>query len=96
MAKYFFRRAADEQRKRILAVLNQTQPGTREYRELENQLGAYDIMEQKQREGTIQPIDLFKFTTNVLVTGLVLTADQWFPAVAGKLKIIDFATKLIR
>lgn len=96
MAKKYFKRAADTERRRILIELRKTKPGTGQYRELQSQLGAYDLMEEKQNIGDIKPVDLFKFGGNLFITGVVLTADQWFPAVAAKLKLVDFATKLIR
>lgn len=96
MAKKYFKRAADTERRRILIELRKTKPGTGQYRELQSQLGAYDLMEEKQNQGDIKPVDVFKFGGNLFITGVVLTADQWFPAVASKLKLVDFATKLIR
>lgn len=92
----FFKKACDEQRKRLLEKLSATEPGTQEYRELQAQLGAYDIMDEKRASGRIAPTDWLKFGATVATTAIVVTADQWIPAVASKLRLSEVATKLLK
>ena len=96
MAKKFFKKAADEQRKRLLEKLNQTEPGTDAYSKLQSQLGAYDIMEEKQASGNVTPADWIKLGATVITTAVVVTADQWIPAVGSKLRLGEFCTKLLK
>lgn len=95
MAK-FFKKAVDTQRKRILERLNSVEPGTKEYRELQNQLGAFDIMEEKQSSGTIKPADWLKFGGTLISTGLIVTADHWIPTLGSKLRLSEFVGKIFR
>lgn len=91
-----FKKLADAQRARILAKLDQTEPGTKEYRELQAQLEAFDVMEEKKSSGSIKPTDVLKFAGTMLSTGLIITADQWIPAVGQKLRLSEFVSKIIR
>lgn len=91
-----FKQMANEQRARIFKKLAETEPGTQEYRELQSQLGAYDIMDEKQRCGKVTQADWFKFSTTAAITLAVLSADQWMPMVAGKLRIIEFGSKFLK
>lgn len=94
--KKFVKQAYDNQRKRILEKLDKTEPGTKEYRELQAQLGAFDIMTEKQSNGGIKAADVLKFAGTMISTGLIITADQWIPAVGNKLRLSEFVSKLIR
>lgn len=91
-----FKKLADAQRARILAKLGETEPGTKEYRELQMQLEAFDVMEEKRSSGSIKAADVLKFAGTMLSTGLIITADQWIPAVGQKLRLSEFVSKIIR
>lgn len=95
MAKYF-KKAAEAQRKRILEKLDTVEPGTKEYRELQNQLGAFDIMEEKQSSGNVKPSDWLKFGGTLISTGLIVTADHWIPTLGSKLRLSEFVGKIFR
>ena len=90
------KKSFDKQRERIMEKLDQTDPGTKEYRELQAQLGAFDIMQEKKSCGSVTAADWLKFAGTLVSTGLLITADQWFPAVTSKLKISEFVQKLFR
>lgn len=97
MAKKFnFNDMANAQRERILKELDKTKPGTQEYSKLQNQLGAFDIMEEKQSSGKVKASDWLKFAGTMVSTGLIITADQWIPAVGNKLRLSEFVGKLFR
>lgn len=95
MAK-FFKKAVDAQRKRILEKLNTVEPGTKEYRELQYQLGGFDIMEEKQSSGNVKPADWLKFGGTLISTGLIVTADHWIPTLGSKLRLSEFVGKIFR
>lgn len=86
----------EAEKRKIYEKLSKTEPGTKEYRELQAQLGAFEIMDEKRKSGSIKPVDVFKFTGTLVTTGLVITADQWFPLVGQKLKLGEFAQKLFK
>jgi hypothetical protein len=95
-----FDRLADEQAARIYEKLDETEVGTKEYRELQNQLGAFEIMKEKRRNGTITKaqwvmwvLDFLKSTTTL---GLILTADFLLPRIIEKLKLNEGITRLFK
>lgn len=90
-----FNEKLDAQRDRILAKLDKTEPGSTEYKELQTQLERFDEITEKRNSGKITPSDWLKFGGTMLSTGLLVTADQWFPAVASKLRISEFIKKAI-
>lgn len=92
----WFNQAANYERKRIFDLLHETQPGTAEYRELQRLLGGYEIIDEKRRQGKIQPIDAMKWLGTATITVAALTADMWIPALGGKLKIVEFGLKLFK
>lgn len=85
-----------EQRKRLLEKLQQTEPGSKEYRELQAQLGAYSIMDEKSRNGRITAKDVVGWSLAALSTAGVVLADQFIPQVASKIKLGDMARKLFK
>lgn len=85
-----------KQKERLLEALDKTKPGTPEYAELQKQLGAFTIMEEKRSSGKVKPVDVFKFGGTLLSTGLLITADQWAPRVFEKVKLSEFAGKLFK
>jgi hypothetical protein len=84
------------EQQRLLEALGKTKPGTPEYSELQKQLGAFAIMEEKRSSGKVKPIDIFKFGGTLVSTGLLITADQWAPMVGQKLKMSEFIQKLVK
>lgn len=98
--KLNFDELADAQAKRILKKLNETEPGTREYRELQNQLGAFEIMKEKRRSGKLSKGEWIKwvldFLKSTVALGLVLTADMLIPRLIEKFKINDVITRMFK
>lgn len=85
-----------EERKRLLNKLAETEPGTKEYRELQVQLGAFSIMDEKSRNGKITAKDICSWTLAALSTGAVIAADQLIPQVGNRLKLGDMAKKIFK
>lgn len=98
--KFNFDKLADQQAERILKKLNKTEPGTKEYRELQNQLGAYEIMKEKRRSGKLSKSEWTKYVLDFLKTtiglGIVLTADALLPRVIEKLKLQEIVTRMFK
>lgn len=90
------RKAMRSEKERLVSELAKAKPGTCEYAELQKQLGAYAIMEEKDRDGKMTPADWTKLAGTLVSTGLIVTADQWFPQVASKLRISEFVTRLFK
>lgn len=90
------RRAMQSEKERLAKALGSAKPGTAEYNEIQKELGAFAIMEQKDREGSMHAADWMKLAGTLVSTGLIVTADQWFPQVASKLRISEFVTKLFK
>lgn len=84
------------EQERLLEALGKTKPGTPQYSELQKQLGAFTIMEEKRSSGKVKAIDIFKFGGTLVSTGLLITADQWAPRVFEKVKLSEFAGKLFK
>lgn len=84
------------EQERLLEQLSKTKPGTPQYAELQKQLGAFTIMEEKRSSGKVKAVDVFKFCGTLVSTGLIITADQWTPMVAQKLKLSEFVQKLVK
>lgn len=85
-----------EERKRLLEKLRETEPGTKEYRELQMQLGAFAIMDEKYRNGKICAKDVIGWSLAALSTAGVIVADQVMPNVLSKIKLGDAAKKIFR
>ena len=85
-----------KEQERLLEELGKTKPGTKEYAELQKQLGAFTIMQEKRSCGNVKPVDVMKFTGTLLSTGLVITADQWAPRVIEKIKLSEFVQKIFK
>lgn len=85
-----------EERKRLLEKLQQTEPGSKEYRELQAQLGAYSIMDEKSRNGRITAKDVVCWSLAALSTAGVVLADQFVPQVMNKIKLGDMARKIFK
>lgn len=85
-----------EQKKRILAKLAETEPGSKEYRELQAQLGAYEIMDEKRRPGQVTLKDVTGWALGALGTAGVVLADQFVPQVLSKIKLSDAAKRLFK
>lgn len=98
--KFSFEDAAEMQAERIYEKLEEVEPGTKEYRELQNELGAFEIMKEKRRQGKISVSEwsMFcaKFLLQTLMMGLVLTADWWIPRVSQRLKIEEMLTRFMK
>lgn len=90
------KKAVEAEKQRLAEKLAKTEPGTAAYAELQKQLGGFTIMEEKDRDGKMTPADWVKLGGTLVSTGLVITADQWFPQVAGKLRLSDFVGKLFK
>lgn len=90
------KKAMDAEKKRITEKLAKTEPGTPAYAELQKQLGGFAIMDQKDREGSMTPADWAKLCGTLVSTGLIITADQWVPNVASKLRLSEFVGKLFK
>lgn len=91
-----FQKMANSERKRIMEALAKAEPGTAEYDKLLKEKSQLEEIEARRREGRVKPIDYFKFFVSVGTTAFVVTADQWIPCVAGKLKLSEFVQKLVR
>ncbi len=85
-----------EQRKRVLEKLAETEPGTKEYRELQAQLGAYSVMSEKDRNGKVSIKDIVGWSLAGLSTIGVIAADQFVPQVMNKIKLGDVARKIFK
>lgn len=85
-----------EERKRLLEKLQQTEPGSKEYREIQVQLGAFSIMDEKSRNGKITAKDVVGWSLAALSTAGVVFADQIVPQVANKIKLSDMARKIFK
>ena len=85
-----------EELKRLLEKLSATEPGSKEYRELQSQLGAYSIMDEKARSGKITAKDVVGWSLAALSTGAVIAADQLIPQVGNRLKLGDMAKKIFK
>ena len=101
MAKKFsFEAAAEKEAERIYEKLSKCEPGSKEYRELQNQLGAYEIMKEKRKSGVVSKSEWLKFVLNFLatamLTGITLTADYWIPMLSSKLKIEELVKRLVK
>lgn len=90
------RRAMQSEKERLAKALENAKPGTAEYNEIQKELGAFAIMEQKDREGKMTAADWTKLAGTLVTTGLVITADQWFPQVASKIKLSEFVGRLFK
>lgn len=90
------KKAMEAEKQRLVEKLAKTEPGTAEYAELQKQLGGFTIMEEKAQDGKMTPADWVKLGGTLVSTGLIVTADQWFPQVASKLRLSDFVTKLFK
>lgn len=90
------KKAMEAEKQRLADKLAKTEPGTPAYAELQKQLGGFAIMEEKSNEGKMTAADWIKLSGTLVSTGLIVTADQWFPQVAGKLRLSDFVTKLFK
>ena len=86
--------AMNEERLRILTVLQNTEPGTKEYRELQNQLGAYEIISQKMRDGKMTERDWITLGFQLVTMGVIVYADQIMPNVIGKVRVWELGRKL--
>lgn len=91
-----FQKMANNERKRIMEALAKAEPGTEEYDKLLKQKDKLEEIEAKRRDGRIKAIDYFKFFASIGTTAAIVTADQWIPCVAQKLKLSEFVQKLIR
>ena len=101
MAKKFsFEAAAEKEAERLMKKLAKTEPGTKEYRELQNQLGAYEIMKEKRKSGVVSKSEWIKFIVNFVGTGVLtaatLTADYWIPRVSDKLRLGELVKRIIK
>lgn len=100
MKKFSFEAAAEKEAERIYEKLSKCEPGTKEYRELQSQLGAYEIMKEKRKSGVVSKSEWLKFILNFLatatLTGITLTADYWIPMLSSKLKIEEFVKRLVK
>lgn len=98
--KFDFDELADKQAERIYKKLQKTEPGSKEYRELQNQLGAFEIMKEKRKSGKISKSDWAKFVFDFLKAtvglGLVLTADMLLPRLIEKLKLQEIVTRMFK
>ena len=95
MAKKF-KKLETAQKERLYEALNGATPGTKEYRELQAQLGAFEIMDEKRKSGSVKASDVLKFTGILISTGALIAADAVVPNVAQKLRLGDFVSKLFR
>lgn len=94
MAK--FDKLANAERKRICEALAKATPGSDDYDKLLKQKEKLEDIEAKRRDGKIKPIDWFKAIVTIGSTAAVVTADQWIPCVAQKIKLSEFVSKLVR
>ena len=96
MAKDFWKNSMEKEQKRIYEQMQKVDPGSKEYRELQTQLGAYEIMSEKRRSGKLTAKDWLQFGATLTGTGLIIFADQLIPMAAQKLKLQEFATKIFK
>ena len=85
-----------EEKKRLLEELSKTTPGTKEYRELQAQLGAFSIMDEKDRGGKVTAKDVCGWALAGLSTAGVIFADQIIPQVANRIKLGEMAKKIFK
>ncbi|MBR5298963.1 MAG: hypothetical protein IKU36_01795 [Bacteroidales bacterium] len=95
MAKKLDKLVATE-RKKLVEALATEKPGTEKYDKIERQLEKLEDIEAKRRDGRIKPIDVFKAVVTIGSTAAVVTADQWIPCVAQRIKLSEAVQKLIR
>lgn len=93
---HMFNKIAQEERKRLREKLKSVEPGTEEYEKILKQLKEFEEIEAKRRDGRVKPLDWFKFLTGLGITGIALGADFLIPAAMQKLKLTEFAAKLIK
>ena len=98
--QFSFEKLADAQAKRIYEKLEKTEPGSKEYRELQSQLGAFEIMKEKRNAGKISKSQWAKICVEFVFSTLIMlgavTSDIWMPHAFEKLKLGEFATKTIK
>ena len=85
-----------QEKKRLLEKLQQTEPGTKEYRDLQSQLGAYSIIDEKNRNGQVTIKDVVNWSLAGIGTVGVVLADQFVPQVLSKIKLGEAAKKLFK
>lgn len=85
-----------QEKKRLLAKLAETEPGTKEYRDLQSQLGAYSIIDEKNRNGQVTIKDVVNWSLAGIGTVGVVLADQFVPQVLSKIKLGEAAKKLFK
>ena len=89
--KFIFENLADREAKRIYEKLAKTEPGSKEYRELQSQLGAYEIMKEKRNSGKVSKSQWQKMCLEFVFSTILMlgaaTSDLWFPNVMQKLKL---------
>lgn len=85
-----------DEKRRLLEKLKELEPGSKEYREVQVQLGAYSIMDEKARSGKITAKDVCGWAlAGVSTVGFIL-ADQFVPNVISKVKLGDAAKRLFK
>ena len=98
--RFSFEAAAEKEAERIYEKLSKCEPGSKEYKELQNQLGAYEIMKEKRKSGEVSKSEWTKFILSFLftavLTGITLTADYWIPMVSSKLRIEEMIKRMIK
>lgn len=95
MAKKLDKLVATE-RKKLMEALAAEKPGTEKYDKLQKQIEKLEDIEAKRRDGRIKAIDVFKAVVTIGSTAAVVTADQWIPCVAQRIKLSEAVQKLIR
>jgi ArsR family metal-binding transcriptional regulator len=84
------------ERRKLMEALAKEKPGTEAYDKIQKNIEKLEDIESKRHDGRIKPIDVFKAVVTIGSTAAVVTADQWIPCVAQKVKLSEFAQKLIR
>lgn len=98
--KFSFEKAAERQAERIYEKLDEVEPGTKEYAELQREMGAFEIMKEKRRSGKISASEwcMFcaKFLASTVTTIGIMTADWWIPRISSRLKLEEWVTRLMK
>lgn len=92
----WFKDCENYERKRIFEALRKAKPGSVEYRDLQNLLVEYEVIDEKRRQGKITQADILKWTATAAVTLVALHADTLIPVIGTKLKIAEFGLRLFK
>lgn len=91
-----FKKWLNAERQKVNKALSETDAGTEKYDKLLKQREQLEDIERKRLDGTVKPIDLFRFFATTATTAAVVTADLWMPNVTNKLRLTDMINKLVK